>query len=355
MSFFAEETINEEYNEYLQTKNHSGSAFPDQSRLFCNNVQLYQCQDCGFEVENMDEFIDHKFDYDCKSDPKIFMKQEFLDLVESSRIMKSATGILNSTLLKNSEIVSDVRKEVEKSFFNESGIYDVQDISQNFSNLSNLSNSSSSLSNTLISSLNSTHSKTFPCNEPNCNFIGFSCSQLNTHTRSVHYKATCEECGKSYANQKCLKQHQERVHQKIIKAHCEMCGLGFYSSAAVKAHKKNCSGFENGSNVLRHERAGNEVEKYRLHCRFENCKQFYTSLCPKAVGARRMQHERRHAVEDRYECHFCGGKFEEFTKFASHLMGECEKSGDVRRVIQGVDPMSVLEAELVDGVRESFV
>ena len=357
MSFCAEETINEEYyNEYLQTKNYSGSAFPDQNRLFYNNVQFYQCRDCGFEVEDMDEFIDHRIDNGCKSDPKVHMKQEFLDLVESSRIMKSATGILNSTLLKNSEMVTDVRKEVEKSFFNESGIYDVQDISQNFSNLSNLSNSTSNLSNSLISSLNTTHSKTFHCNEPNCNFIGFSSTQLNTHTRSVHYKTKCEECGKSYANQKCLKQHQQRVHQKIIKAHCEMCGLGFYSNAAVKAHKKNCSGgFKNDSTVLRHERAGDEVEKYRLHCRFENCEKFYTSLCPRTVGARRMQHERKHAATDRYECHFCGDKFEEFTKFAGHLMeGECEKSGVVRRVMQGVDPMSVLEAELVDGVRESF-
>lgn len=355
MSFFNEETINEEYVEYLQTKNQSGSAFPDQNRLFCNNVQTYQCQDCGFEVENIEELIDHQIDNGCKSDPKIFMKQEFLDLVESARILKSATGILNSTLLKDSEILAEVRKEVERSVFNDSGIYDVHDISQNFSNLSNLSNSSSNLSNTLISSLNTTHSKTFHCKEPNCNFIGFSCSQLNTHTRSVHYKTKCEICGKSYANQKCLKQHQQRVHQKITKACCEMCGLGFYSNAALKVHKKNCGG-SGSSGKLRHERAGDEVEKYRLHCRFEGCDKFYTSLCPKAVGARRMQHERRHAPEDRLECHFCGAKFLEFTKFASHLMeGECVKSGVVRRVVQGLDPMGLMETELVDGIRESYV
>merc|ERR1719219_2889979 len=117
---------------------------------------------------------------------------------------------------------------------------------------SNLDNSSfnstlnqTSLSQALISSLNTTHSKSFFCKEPECDFVGFNCLQLSAHTRSTHYQSKCNECGKTYANSKCLKQHQQRVHDKVVKVNCGLCGKGFYSKSALKGHKKNCKNDEN--------------------------------------------------------------------------------------------------------------
>jgi len=361
----------EEYNEFLQIKSQCGSQAPDDTKLFCNNVKSYQCQNCFIEYEDMIEFVDHQIECDHVSEPKIIMKPDFLELVESSKVMNSAIGILNSSMLKDTTVVKDVVGEMDDSFlrhssFNNSayssGFGNSSILSSNFNNStfnnsnhnnSNFNNSSfnstlnqTSLSQALISSLNTTHSKSFFCKEPGCDFVGFNCLQLSAHTRSTHYQSKCNECGKTYANSKCLKQHQQRVHDKVVKANCGLCGKGFYSKNALNTHKKNCKGkacdqLDDGN--------GEILEKYRLHCRMENCTVFYTSSSVTSVNARRLRHERAHGTEDWYECYYCGIKFEEFSSFTSHLRdGECEQCTEEQ-------PLNVLEANLIGGIRECYV
>jgi len=409
---------NEEYNEFLQITPQYGSQSPDETRLFCNNVKSYQCQNCFAELDDMLEFIDHQIENGHSLAPKILMKPEFLDLIESSRVMNSATGLLNCSMLKSTKAVRDVISGLEDSALGESFLgcssfdnsksnnpnfnddnfnndsfnndsfnnFDFNNNSSfnnssvnksstciNHSNINNFSFNNSSFNNTslinstmsqtnfnqaLLSSLNTTHSKSFFCQEPDCDFVGFSCLQLSAHTRSTHYKSKCLECGKTYANAKCLKQHRQRVHDKCIKVNCGLCGKGFYSKGALKGHTKNCRGRDNGlrENGVRENGVRQKMvlsqgiqEKYKLHCRMENCSAFYTSLHVTSVNARRLRHERGHCTEDRYECYYCGGKFEEFTSFSSHLRdGDCE-------YFTAEQPLNVLEAQLIGGVRECFV
>lgn len=235
----------------------------------------------------------------------------------------------------NAESLNSSNFNFDQSSFNDSGIQD-----------RTLDNSE--LQNSLISNLTINETKTFQCDHPNCDFVAFSCMQLSTHKRSAHYQSKCSECGKSYANPKCLKQHQQRVHQKVAKTKCSLCSKGFYSKAALTIHQKTCGG-ENQETSARHNDTTENVEKYRLHCRMENCSVFYTSLSVASVTARRLRHERSHACEDKYQCYFCGLKFDRVTAFAEHLREYCEKR---EKDMNGA--LSVLEADLRGGVRQCY-
>lgn len=359
----------EEYNEFLQITARHGSALPDQTRLCCNNIKSYQCQNCFDEFEDMLELIDHQIENEHDLEPRILMKEEFLYLVDGARVMAAATGFLNSTMLKDTDVVKEMKGRRSESFtetFNDSGLNESGFQETSFhSNSSNSTFNVSQFSKSVMSGLNMSVSKIFCCKEPNCDFIGFSSLQLNAHNRSTHYKSVCGECGKKYANERCLKQHKQRVHEKITKVNCKLCSQGFYSKSALRVHNKNCNGNNHNSVSLDETSAFNETrsnsikvnhydkkaqdqEKYRLHCRIENCSTFYTSLSVSSVKARRLEHEQGHCVEDRYECYYCELKFEQFSSFTSHLSeGFCERRED--------QCLSVVEAELKGNLRECFV
>jgi len=163
------------------------------------------------------------------------------------------------------------------SSFNESGF---QESSFN-SNLTNSTFNESQFSKTLMSGLNMSVSKTFCCKELDCDFLGFSSLQLSAHNRSTHYTSECDECGKKYANEACLKQHKQRVHQKVTKVKCKLCNQGFYSKTALGVHNKNCNGYHDenhdfsldetfsNSKINHYDKTAQNQEKYRLHCTVE--------------------------------------------------------------------------------------
>ena len=77
------------HNEFLQITARHGSALPDQTRLCCNNIKFYQCQNCFDEFEDMLELIDHQIENEHDLEPRILMKEEFLYLVDGARVMAS--------------------------------------------------------------------------------------------------------------------------------------------------------------------------------------------------------------------------------------------------------------------------
>ena len=85
-------------------------------------------------------------------------------------------------------------------------------------------------------------------NEKNisCTLCGdpfFSFEDLRTHISIFHEdtKSTykCDQCEKTFTQKSGLKNHKNKVHEKVKKFKCSKCGKAFGKSSILKVHLKN--------------------------------------------------------------------------------------------------------------------
>jgi len=331
-----------------------GSCLPDDSRLSCNNVDSFECRDCGVETESLATLVEHQLDYDHHTEPYIQMHDQFLDLTVSSKTLFNCTGITNSTILSNTTKLEDALNSTVV-YDNLTGLPCLPNKSFNTTfgpNSSGIGESikgdsflDSTFSDPTSINRSGIDSKTFRCAYAECEFVAYNNQQLQTHLKTTHWKSECDECGKVYANDKCLRQHQKRVHEKEANFMCSMCNRGFYAKSNLKKHKELCNGVKVKRNVKTAKNTAEQV-KYVAYCRMAGCKQFYSSIAVGTAPKRRLGHERSHSTEDQYACHYCGESFEMCSRLSDHLAG-CEKRDG--------GPKHANEVPIVDGVVRIYV
>ncbi|XP_045352468.1 zinc finger protein 426-like isoform X1 [Leopardus geoffroyi] len=141
---------------------------------------------------------------------------------------------------------------------------------------------------------------------------------VQTHTQEPH---ECKQCGKSYADSKCLNNHVIRLHTGIKPFECSECRKAFTTSSRLYVHLR----LHTGEKPYRCKECGKHFQwpsLLRKHVRTHSGEKPYKCKeCGKAVSRSSVlnEHLRIHTGEKPYKCKECGKRFAWLSVLRKHV------------------------------------
>ncbi|XP_029775081.1 zinc finger protein 426-like [Suricata suricatta] len=142
---------------------------------------------------------------------------------------------------------------------------------------------------------------------------------VQTHTAPEPHE--CKQCGKSYADSKCLNNHIIRLHAGIKPFECSECRKVFATSSRLYVHLR----IHTGEKPYRCKECGKHFQwpsLLRKHVRIHSGEKPYKCKeCGKAVSRSSVlnEHLRIHTGEKPYKCKECGKRFAWLSVLRKHV------------------------------------
>nr|XP_025841535.1 zinc finger protein 426-like [Vulpes vulpes]XP_025841536.1 zinc finger protein 426-like [Vulpes vulpes] len=142
---------------------------------------------------------------------------------------------------------------------------------------------------------------------------------VQTHTAQELHE--CKQCGKSYADSKCLNNHIIRLHAGRKPFECSECGKAFITSSRLYVHLR----IHTGEKPYRCKECGKHFQwpsLLRKHVRTHSGEKPYKCQeCGKAVSRSSVlnEHLRIHTGEKPYKCKECGKHFAWLSVLRKHV------------------------------------